>query len=477
VSLTARLSAFFLAALAVVLAGFSVSLYLLAWAHLSRQVDDRLEAALDTLTAAVEREPGWLEWEPHQRDLVPGRAGVLGQVRWEVRDERGLLVDRSPNLGAAGLEVDAPPDGIAQLEREGVPWRFAGRRVPAPPAGDSPPPPPPGDGPPARRYSALVLTAGLSLEPIRETLRRLALTLAGLSAGLWLLGLLASRWVCRRALAPVTRMAEAARAMRAADLDQRLPGPSGADELGELRGAFNGLLDRLQEAFERQRRFTGDASHQLRTPLTALAGQVEVALRRDRPAEDYRRALEQAHAQATHLRRIVEALLFLARADAEAALGSLEVMDLTEWLPAHLAGWSAHPRAADLRLEAGAGPCPVRAQPLLLGQALDNLLENALKHSEAGPPVTVSLARDGNQVVLGVADAGEGIAPEDLPHVFEPFYRSAEARRRGRAGVGLGLAVVKRVTAALGGSAAAESGAGTGSRFTLCLPAAEGRPR
>src|SRR5207248_10102086 len=152
------------------------------------------------------------------------------------------------------------------------------------------------------------------------------------------------RALCRRALAPVTRMAGAARIMSAADLDQRLPAPGSRDELEDLRRAFNGLLGRLQEAFERQRRFTGDASHQLRTPLTVMLGQIEVALRRDRPAGEYRDALHVAHGQAVRLRQIVEMLLFLARADAEARLRHLERVELAGWLAGHLEQCSAHAR-------------------------------------------------------------------------------------------------------------------------------------
>src|SRR5438045_9495412 len=113
-------------------------------------------------------------------------------------------------------------------------------------------------------------------------------------------------------------MAYHIRLMSAANLDDRLPDVQSRDELDELSRSFNGLLDRLQESFERQRRFTGDASHQLRTPLTAILGQLEVALRRERPAEEYQRVLAQVHERAGHLRRIVESLLFLARAAAAA---------------------------------------------------------------------------------------------------------------------------------------------------------------
>src|SRR5207253_2165444 len=124
--------------------------------------------------------------------------------------------------------------------------------------------------------------------------------------------------------------------------------------------------------------------------------------------------------------------------------------DLAAWLPVQFDRWSGHTRAADLRTgNAPVDTCVARVQPVLLGQLLDNLLENAFKYSEPGSPVTVSLAREANAVVLAVRDAGCGIAPEDLPHIFEPFYRAADVRRRGQPGVGLGLAVVRRIAVAL----------------------------
>jgi signal transduction histidine kinase len=439
------MSAFFLGALAVVLAGFSTTLYLLAHTYLHRQVEERLTAALDTLAAAAEAEPDGLDWEPREHHLTLGQDAAADQVRWSVRD--GSLVDRSANLG--------PDDPLSE---DCATWRVLERRLESGPA-----PVPP-------KHGALVLTVGVPLEPVRLTLFRLGVTLAGLSAGLWLAAALVGRWVARRALAPVTRMAEAARAMTPDD-PQRLPSPGTHDELDDLQRAFNDLLGRLHEAFERQRRFTGDASHQLRTPLAAMLGQVEVALRRDRSPEEYRDALARVQAQAGHLRQIVEALLFLARADAEARLDALTDADLAALLSATVARWSGHPRAADLRAESGAGgPVRARVQPLLLGQMLDNLIDNAFKYSEAGSPVVLRLRCEGDTAMIDVEDAGRGIPGADLPHVFEPFYRSAESRRLGLPGVGLGLAMVQRIAAAFGGTVLAKSHPGAGSRFTLRLP-------
>jgi two-component system OmpR family sensor kinase len=465
-SLTTRLSLFFLAALALVLVGFSATLYALARVYLYQQVDERLTGALDMLDGAIDREPGGLEWDLHERRMPLGQESGPEVVRWEIHDASGHRVDHSINLGPAtlGLVPGAAEWGDQVAQYGGGTWKFAWRRL----RGAATTPSISATGIPL--HPVLVLTVATSLDPMHAILRQLAFTLAAISLAVWLGAAVMGRWLCRRALAPVTRMASAARAMDAADLDQRLPDPQTAGELTELHAAFNGLLQRLQEAFERQRRFTGDASHQLRTPLTAMLGQVDVALRRDRPAEEYRRVLTLVHGQADHLRRIVEALLFLARAGAESGVWSLEPVNLADWVPLHLKSWADHARATDLHVECRSeGDLEIQAQPLLLGQLLDNLLDNACKYSSPATPITVFVAREANVVTLTVEDRGEGIAAEDLPHVFEAFYRSAEARRLGHAGIGLGLATAQRIAAALGGSLVAASESGRGSRFTLRL--------
>jgi two-component system, OmpR family, sensor kinase len=468
-SLTLRLSCFFVGALALVLVGFSVALYALATRYLERQVDERLTAALDTLEAAVDREPDGLDWDIQEKRVSLGKESSLEAVRWQVNTAVGERLDCSPNMGSADLGSTVFNDegkalgGVVMSHLEGAPWRLAWRRVRSEHAVAK------GQSIKEPRHGMLVLSAGLSLQPIRATLRQLGLALLGLSAGLLLTAAIVSRWVCRRAIAPVTRMAAVAREMGAPDLNRRLPDPGTRDQLSDFQRSFNGLLDRLQEAFERQRRFTGDASHQLRTPLTAMLGQVEVGLRRDRPPEDYRHVLAMVQEQANHLRRIVEALLFLARADAEAALACLESIDLATWLPDHLKAWTSGPRASDLKMEL-AGPAWARVHPILLVQLIDNLLDNALKYSEPGTPVRIAVKPEAGAVILAVEDRGQGIFPDDLPHIFGAFYRSTEARRQGKAGVGLGLAMAKRIAAAFGGTLSLESEIRQGCRITLRLP-------
>jgi two-component system OmpR family sensor kinase len=451
VSLTTRLSTFFLAALALVLVGFSLTLLLLTHTYLRRQAEERLASALDTLAAAIEQEEGGLEWEPEQRHLSLGRDDDGEQPRWILRDDSGSVIDRSDNLHGADLPV-------------GGEWLNAERMLQAEHLNTSPQENP-------RRYREMSLAVAVSNVPRESAFRNLAGTLAGLSALVWLGALLLGRTFCRHALAPVSHMAIAARSMRAADRNERLPVQRSGDELEDLGRAFNDLLARLEQSFERQRQFTGDASHQLRTPLTVMLGQVEVALRRERSAEDYRHVLSLLQQQAGHLRQIVEALLFLARTDAEAGPANLEVIDLGVWLPDHLRHWAEHPRAGDLLVEiVGDESFSVRAQPLLLGQMLDNLIDNALKYGDPDTPVTIRLTRSADRVLLAVSDAGGGIDPRHLPHVFEPFYRSPEAIQRGRVGIGLGLATAQRIAAVFGGEIVAASELGRGSSFTIRLP-------
>jgi signal transduction histidine kinase len=488
-SLVTRVSVAFLVALALALGGFSACLYYLAALRLRLGLDQELEAALDRF---------------------PDRAGLSqsGRVIWAIFDEAGRRVEATPsgdrpmgldsygfgpiavdvemmtvldgrNLGPIAVDVPTTIEGP-----DGLRWRVLARRI----GGGRPPHGPheseggghrPGrsgreerkGAGPARDRPSRVLAAWASLEPVEAEIRWLAAVLPLISLGLWGLAAVVGRHFGRRALAPLTFMAESARTMPFDDC--RLPSPGTRDELEGFARSFNALLDRLHVALKRQRQFTGQASHQLRTPLAALIAAIEVARRRPRTVEEHERVLDRLHDDAVRLWRVVEALLFLARADAEAELPDLERLDLAAWAADHLRGWSGHERAADLHFEGCDGePLWTRAHRPLLGQLLDNLLENACKYSEPGTPITVRAGSEPGAVALSVEDRGCGIPAGDLPRVFEPFYRAESARRLGRAGVGLGLAVARRIAATHGGTITADGEPGRGSRFVVRLPRA-----
>ncbi len=417
-----------------------------------------------------------------------GLGGQVGRVTWAIYDEGGRRVDGTPtagrpmvldgrNLRPVAVDVATTIEGT-----DGLRWRVLARRI-----GGGHPSRGPHDAKgkehrqwqpargerkgsaPDRERPARVLAAWASLEPVESEIRLLAATLPLLSLVLWALAAGIGRYFGRRALAPLTLMAESARAMPFDDC--RLPSPGTRDELEDFARSFNGLLDRLHVALERQKQFTGQASHQLRTPLAALIAAIEVARRRRRTVEDHERILDGLRDDAARLWRVVEALLFLARAEAEAGLPDLEHLDLAAWSADQLVAWNGHERADDLRFErCDKDPLWTLAHRPLLGQLLDNLLENACKYSEPGRPIVVRVWREPGTVALAVEDRGCGIAPEDVPRVFEPFFRAESARQLGHAGVGLGLAVARRIAATHGGTITAESAAGRGCRFVVRLP-------
>lgn len=467
-TLTGRVSAFFLGWLGLTLAGFAAAVYLVARADLYRDADARLTGTLDVLVAAAEVEPEGIEWDPRERTLP--RGDDPASVTWLIAGPGGA-VDRSGP--AAGDWLRSAPVGTT-VAPDGTPWRLARRRLEV---GR-------GNQPPARelladrtqrvtKFRALELSVALPLGPIRGDLRRLAWVLGGLTAGLWLTAAVVGPWLCRRTVAPVRAMAAAARDLSPHDPDQRLAVRPTGDELEDLGRAFNGALGRLQEAFERQRRFTAEASHQFRTPLAAVLGQVEVALRRDREPAEYRETLRAVGAEVGRLNRLTEALLFLARADAEAVLPDLARVDLKAWLATQVTRWRAANPDTRLLVEADDAVPAVSTHAELLAQLLDNLLENAVKYGPATGPVRIRLrAREGG-VELIVEDEGPGIAADDLPLLFEPFFRSSLARGAGVRGVGLGLSVARRIAEAMGARLTAASEPGRGSRFAVYFPVEE----
>ena len=218
---------------------------------------------------------------------------------------------------------------------------------------------------------------------------------------------------------------------------------------------------------QRQKRFTGDASHQLRTPLAALLGNIEIALRRERSPEEYRQALTTAQSKAGHLQRIIESLLYLTRANSEASIPHRERLDLSVWLPLHVATWAEHPRYRDIRVVGVEGSISMLGHPVLLGEIVNILLDNACQYSPTGSAVTVAISQAEDTARLKVIDVGPGIAEADLPHIFSPFFRSTDALRANKAGVGLGLSIAHRLTEALGGRLEVSSHLGNGCCFQM----------
>ena len=289
------------------------------------------------------------------------------------------------------------------------------------------------------------------------TLLPIALIVAGIG-GLFLTG---------RALRPVRRVTEAAEEIGAHDLSRRLE-VEGDDELGRLATTFYGMIARLEDAFERQRRFTSDASHELRTPLTRIKLATSSALDGEGELDRYRKALEVSDSAADAMSRLVQQLLLLARSEGSQVVLQEEDLEVDTLL--RDAAEAVPELGARFSVSEPDGSVRVHGDAEFLRRIFENILENASRHTPSdGTIVATVLSRDGG-VYVSVRDTGEGIAPEHLERLTERFYRVDDARTRADGGCGLGLAITKGLVEAHGGSLRVESEPGVGTCVSVDLP-------
>ncbi len=317
---------------------------------------------------------------------------------------------------------------------------------------------------------------GQSLEPLRGARRHSIIVLSIAIPLALLLGSYGGLYLANQALGPVDRITRAAEQIAGGDLTERVPESAKMDEIGRLAATFNLMISRLQAAFERQRQFTSDASHELRTPLAVMRGDIEVALRRDRSAVEYREALESNLEEIVRLSRLVEDLLMLARGDAGRVELRREPVDLNKLCQQMVEYISplADQKEQTLSFAGPDAQVIVSADMLRIKQLLLNLLDNAIKYTEPRGKIILGLKAEDKEAVITVTDTGRGIPPEDLPFIFERFFRrSAKLTDRSATGFGLGLSIVKWIVDSHGGKIEAQSEVGKGTTFTVRLPLRE----
>jgi len=318
-----------------------------------------------------------------------------------------------------------------------------------------------------------VVLAGRSIAEELAGLRRLAWELAGAGAVVLLLGLTGGWWAATRAIRPIEDISATAVKIAAGDLSQRISTRETENELGRLAGVLNSTFARLEAAFAQQRQFTSDAAHELRTPITVMLTQTQTALNRERGAAEYRAKVEACQRAAQRMRRLMESLLVLARLDA--GQESLRRLPFDLWKTVNecveLVTPLAEARGLKIHCAAPALPCVGDAERM--GQAVTNLLDNSIEYNRPSGEVRVTGEKQGGTVVLKVSNSGPGIAAEDLPRIFERFYRADKARSGGGGHTGLGLAIAKAIVEAHGGTLEAASQPGEGATFTVRLPAGD----
>ena len=446
--------------IAVILSAFAVSVYLLTERSLRAGVQERAQVAIAELTTGARSIVQGLQKLPSDsyfQILIVGQQGFIP-------DSPASLRAGVPYLNNYNLAASLPDSAIQTLLRTGAVSGMVdaeiGRMYVL---GDLDRLEYRGQGTVVEAAYFVGVPAGMMAATLDQLARDLVLTVLvaflAFALGVWILA--------ERVLAPLKRVTAAAALVSGSDLSQRVPVSANQDEIRDLGVAINNMLGRLQESFETQRRFTADASHELRTPVTAIAGHASYLVRRTQPSEAQQESLAVIQRESGRMGKLVNDLLELARADAGFTI-NLEPMNLIEVVELVKEEVSHLPDKAEVSVSTARPLAEVMGDPERLKQVVLNLVMNAI--NAGSQHVTVSVAVEGKSVRLEVLDDGSGMPAEAIPHLFDRFYRVDGARSGRGNGSGLGLAIVKWIVQQHGGSVSVESRLGEGSVFTIILP-------
>jgi two-component system OmpR family sensor kinase len=468
-SIRLRLTLWYAVLLAVALGAMAVATYSLLDGLASRRATWSMQETTGTVLATGERRPGGLE-EAVRAFRAPDRRVLLvapdGSVRAASQPlTQGPPVSREVFRAVPGrallstVTAGRRPVSVRARLRPGDPTvRVSGRRL--------------------RRRGDVVLAVVASTRPEDELREQARIALAIAVAATLLLAVIPGSLLVRRSLSPVGDMTRQAARIGAERLGDRLPVRNPRDELGALALVLNDLLDRLQRAFDQQRRLMAEAAHELRTPVAVVRAEAELALSAQRTGPEYREALGLVGSEAERLGRIVDDLLTYSRAEAGQHPLRLSDADLAEVAADATRALRsvAAQKGVELRVDAGE-ELPMRADADLLARMVVNLVENAVKHGRPGDHVTVQAAREGAAYRLCVRDTGPGVPDDSRGRIFEPFYRGSRARADGSGGgAGLGLPIARWIAEAHGGRLELVESGPAGSLFRATFPASSADP-
>lgn len=465
-SIRARLTVWHTAILSVILVLFGVVVY----AAMEKSLYERLDSQLANVAEVMVSSLGH-EIEEHQGQLK-GEAmfnGVLTTVHEVILRDSALAVFEGGRLVArkAGDGGSDPLLSMAQLpltsgrvftSRAG--WRSVALVAEA--------------GPAKRKYLFLLARPEAGTQSELARLRGAIMLAIPVSLFLAALG---GWWMARKSLAPVVAISEVVDRITASSLHQRVETPTPSDELGKLASTFNGLLGRLEDAFEQQRQFMADAAHELRTPVSIAHTASQIALAQSHREEaQYRDSLSTIEGQMRRLGRLVQDMFLLSRADAGPLPLNSELLYLDELIAEVVRDSGVLAKAKNIHLRAeGLQETPFRGDGVLLRRLLLVLLDNAIRHTGAAGEIVVALDDGPGECRIQIRDTGKGIADEDVPHIFERFYRGEKSHarmEREAGGAGLGLAIGRSIAKAHGGTLELLSTGPEGSVFEIALPLA-----
>ncbi|MBA4029758.1 MAG: hypothetical protein C0478_02425 [Planctomyces sp.] len=399
-------------------------------------------------------EPGPREFGPREMD----RRGPPDRLYFVVRrEDTGEVLDRSFDLPEDALDPfpENLPRGPAQI-REPTQLRQVGSRWEMKIVD------------PSRTRSIVV---GRFVQREWDDLQRLLAWTAVIALVSLAIGIAGTWLLAQRVLAPLDDISKTVATLTASKLDQRIDVAPLKTELQSVARVLNTTFDRLQAGFERQVRFTSDASHELRTPIAVVLAQTEHALARERAPEDYRQALGACQRSASRMRTLVESLLALARADSGRLQLASEPVDLVPVVEQAIASVTPRAEVAGLKIATQLTSAVVAGDAVFLGQVVTNLLTNAIEYNHPDGMIFVTVAADAEHARVSVADTGRGMSAEERSHLFERFFRADTARSAsGTTGHGLGLAICREIIELHGGRIDVSTELGRGSTFCLVLP-------
>ncbi len=436
-SLKLRLTLVFGTGMAVVLLGLGTYAYLRVSADLVASVDAGLRSRAQVLVDAA--------GSPQAPSVVgaPGKLIDPDEAFAQILDGSGQIVEASSAVSDRPLIAASEVSAVAgvmfftrQLDPQDDPVRLL-----AVPVSENP---------------FRIVVVGATLGDVIEATQRLLIVMGTVGPVALLITAGAGWLLAGAALKPVEQMQSQAAAISASEPDRRLPVPASGDELARLATTLNSMLDRLQEALERERRFVDDASHELRTPLATLRGEIDLALTRRREAPELEAALRSAQDDVPHLQRLAEDLLVMARTRGGRIPVHRVEASLAELTQRSVESIKNQAFAAGVTIDIDVSDEIVEVDPERIEQALRNLLENAIRYSRHGDIVRVTARREDSIAWFAIADSGPGFAPDLLASAFEPFIRGQDETASPTRS-GLGLSIVRAVAEAHGGSATAEN--------------------
>ena len=455
-SIGLRLTLWYLTIFALAQLVFGAGMWFLLRHHLYDLVENGLKGQVEDLKSFMEAQRknatiAKLQEEVSEAYLIEHSGDYL-----ELYAENGVLLYRSSFLETHRVVLGTGAGNRAIFENlriDGRPFRFTRQTLAA-------------NG---HLYTA---TTGVPTEDVVETLGLFRSYLLMFAPLLLLVAAGGGYWLSRRALAPVDALVGTARDIGGANLSRRLPKLETGDELQRLSDTLNGMLERIEGAFLRVTEFTADASHELRTPISLIRTEAEVALRRSRKDTEYRESLYHILLEAERTTRLIEQLLALARADSGRETLQMQAVDLCPTLRDVGESWQQVASVRNLEFSCSIADSDsfVLGDKTLLRRLADILLDNAFKYTPSPGSVHLSFEQRGDNAVIAVRDSGVGIAEEDQSRIFERFYRVDKARSRAQGGTGLGLSIAQWIVQQHHGTITVESRPGSGTIFRVELP-------